>query len=264
MEVFSGLMNTMVDEGSFKFHSRCRKERVSHLCFADDLLIFSKGESRQIYIRDKRLLGSLPKDVGTNPKPGKKPPIYLWSDQQFKVQLLGIVGFQEGNLPVRYLGVPLITSRLRRINCLALVDKIVAKAKSWTCRALSFAGRLQLINSILFAIQIYWSSIFMLPKAVIKQVEQTLRAFLWKGSELKNGGAKVAWECVCLPKKEGGLGVKNMELWNRAALLKHIWHICTDNDQSIWSSWVRSYLIKKGTSGNSRTQGSAHGLGGKF
>lgn len=36
-----------------------------------------------------------------------------------------------------------------------------------------------------------------------------------------------------------------MELWNRAALLKHIWHICTDNDQSIWSSWVRSYLIKK-------------------
>lgn len=162
-----------------------RKSFASLLCwwpsyfpFIYSLKVFrSLGESRQIYIRDKRLLGSLPKDAGTNPKPGKKPPIYLWSDQQFQVQLLGIVGFQEGNLPVRYLGVPLITSRLRRKNCLALVDKIVAKAKSWTCRALSFAGRLQLINSILFAIQIYWSSIFMLPKAVIKQVEQTLRAF---------------------------------------------------------------------------------------
>lgn len=83
------------------------------------------------------------------------------------------------------------------------MDKIVARARSWASRALSYAGRLQLI----IAIQTYWSPLFILPKSVIKQVEQVLRNFLWKGSDLSHGGAKVAWASICLPKQEGGLGL---------------------------------------------------------
>lgn len=75
-------------------------------------------------------------------------------------------------------------------------------------------------------------------------MEQVLRNFLWKGSDLSHGGAKVAWASICLPKQEGGLGITNFEVWNLAAMLKHIWHICSDGDQSIWSNWVRSYLIR--------------------
>ena len=39
-------------------------------------------------------------------------------------------------------------------------------------------------------------------------------------------GAKVAWENVCLPKREGGLGIKDVDSWNKAATLKHLWHLC--------------------------------------
>lgn len=53
---------------------------------------------------------------------------------------------------------------------------------------------------------------------MIKQVEQTLRAFQRKGNDLSLGGAKVAWEQVCLPKDEGKIGNKSMEHWNRAAM----------------------------------------------
>lgn len=73
-----------------------------------------------------------------------------------------------------------------------LVDRITARAKNWTSRALSYAGRVQLVKSILFAIQVFWSSLFILPKGVIKQVDQILRAFLFQGSDLSFGGAKVA------------------------------------------------------------------------
>jgi len=48
-----------------------------------------------------------------------------------------------------------------------------------------------------------------------------LRSFLWKGSDLSYGNAKVAWNTICLPKKEGVLGVKNLEVLNRVALVKH-------------------------------------------
>ncbi|GJY96749.1 reverse transcriptase domain-containing protein [Tanacetum coccineum] len=36
-------------------------------------------------------------------------------------------------------------------------------------------------------------------------IEQLMRGFLWCNGELKRGKAKVAWDIICLPKREGGL-----------------------------------------------------------
>ncbi|KAF8109972.1 hypothetical protein N665_0089s0090 [Sinapis alba] len=44
--------------------------------------------------------------------------------------------------------------------------------------------------------------------------------FLWGGTETKKCIAKVAWNTVCLPKREGGLG------------------------DSLWANWIREYRIK--------------------
>lgn len=64
--------------------------------------------------------------------------------------------------------VPLISSKLLKVDCVVLAERIASKAKTWASRALSYARRLQLINSFLFAMQVYyWSSIFILPKDVI-------------------------------------------------------------------------------------------------
>ncbi|XP_022883555.1 uncharacterized protein LOC111400373 [Olea europaea var. sylvestris] len=60
---------------------------------------------------------------------------------------------------------------------------------------------------------------------VIKQVKNSLRAFLWKGSDLGTGGAKMAWAKICMPKEEGGLGLRGLEIWNKAAMLKHLWSL---------------------------------------
>lgn len=33
------------------------------------------------------------------------------------------------------------------------------------------------------------------------------------------------WDKASLPKQqEGGLEIRNLEVWNRAAMIKHIWH----------------------------------------
>jgi hypothetical protein len=37
----------------------------------------------------------------------------------------------EGTLPVRYLGVPLITKRLSAVDCDTLVAKIISRIESW-------------------------------------------------------------------------------------------------------------------------------------
>ena len=122
---------------------------------------------------------------------------------------------------------------------------IICRAKSWTSNFLSYAGRVQLAKSILFSVQAYWTSLFILPKSIIRMVEQTLRSFIWKGSELSRGGAKVAWKDLCTPKKEGGLGLIDLEAWKSEAMCRHIWHLFSDKDQSMWTSWIRTYCIKK-------------------
>ena len=93
-------------------------------------------------------------------------------------------------------------SRLKAIYCKGLVDRITSIFQHWTCRTLSYVGLVQLINSILFSIQVYWASLFLLPGQVIKNVEQIMRSFMWSSSDMRTTGAKMAWDQECLPKEE--------------------------------------------------------------
>ena len=70
-------------------------------------------------------------------------------EDNVKATILDMTGFSLGSPPMKYLGVPLISSKLSHSDCQPLLDKIMARIQSWTCSSLSFAGRLQLISSVL-------------------------------------------------------------------------------------------------------------------
>jgi hypothetical protein len=79
-----------------------------------------------------------------------------------------------------------------------------------------------LISSVLFSLQVFWARISILPKKVIRILEQKFNRFLWCGKDAK-AKAKVASGVVL--SLRGGLGLKKLEEWNRAATLKHIWSL---------------------------------------
>lgn len=57
---------------------------------------------------------------GLSPNPGKSSLFTCGVDNNTKDSLLGVLGFKEGSLPVRYLGVPLISSKFSqegRLQC---------------------------------------------------------------------------------------------------------------------------------------------------
>lgn len=76
---------------------------------------------------------------------------------------------------------------------------------------MAYGGRAQLIQSVLFIVQVYWSSIFIIPSEVVKEIESTLIAFLWSGFDLNHRAAKVKSEHVSCPKEEGGLGFRRIK-----------------------------------------------------
>ena len=66
-------------------------------------------------------------------------------------------------------------------------------------------------------------STFSLHKTVIKQIDKYRKHCLWRGADINaKNPPKAAWELVCLPKKEGGLGVLNLRTQNEALLLKNL------------------------------------------
>lgn len=99
----------------------------------------------------------------------------------------------------------------------------MGRISPWKSKFLFYIGVLILIKPILFNIQVYWSSLFIVPTCVHKEIDKLLRAFLWCGVDLNFMKAKVAWDEVYTLKKEGSLGIMKIKTWNKAAIVKHIW-----------------------------------------
>lgn len=122
------------------------------------------------------------------------------------------VSLSKGKLPFRYLGVPLNSRSLTVVDCEKLVDKMTSKIRGWQGKSLSYAARLQSVNSVLMRITTSWCQIFILPKKVIKVVNMVCRAFLWHYDSNDPKPRNVNWESLCWPKKEGGVGIRRLKL----------------------------------------------------
>jgi hypothetical protein len=164
MEVLSLLLEeTAIINPDFQFHPKCHSLELNHLCFVDDLLIFSAAKLNSVRAI-KGVLGEFEGLSGLRANPAKSSVFCAGMSLAEKGDILELMEMKEGPLLVRYLGVPLITKRLSAADCESLFTKISARIDSWPVKHLSFAGRLQLLSYFLF----------ILPKKIICLLEQNL------------------------------------------------------------------------------------------
>ncbi|GJS49209.1 hypothetical protein Tco_0599330 [Tanacetum coccineum] len=242
MEVLTLMFKRKVmDSDCFSFHRYCDKLELINLCFADDLFIFAYGDVQSVVVI-KECLDEFKHASGLIPSIPKSTAFFCNVLNHVKLSILNVLPFEEGRLPVKYLGVPLVSSRLKARDCKELVEKVQNRVLDWKNKALSIAGRLQLIRSVISSMHVFWASVFVIPNRVLMDIEQCMRNFLWCPSSSSKGKAKVAWELVCLPKDEGGLGIRRLELFNSALLVSHIWNLLSSKE-SLWVKWVHAYKL---------------------
>ncbi|GJR80902.1 hypothetical protein Tco_0151687 [Tanacetum coccineum] len=68
-----------------------------------------------------------------------------------------------------------------------------------------------------------------------------MRKFLWCPGNSSKGNAKVAWDVVCLPKDEGGLGIRRLDRFNSALMVTHLWKLPPRLEEALWVKW-RAYV----------------------
>ena len=113
--------------------------------FADDVIIFSKAHMPTLHII-KDTLDKFHKGAGLQANQAKSQLVCGGCDSTLQQQCLEITGYQEGVLPMRYLGMRITVNKLSKLECRTLVDKIMGKIKQWSTRSISFTGKAQLLN----------------------------------------------------------------------------------------------------------------------
>ncbi|KAG6696235.1 hypothetical protein I3842_09G137900 [Carya illinoinensis] len=88
---------------------------------------------------------------------------------------------------------------------------------------LSKRGRTTLVKSTLSNLPTYFLSLFPIPARTALRIEKLQRDFLWGGMGEEFKFHLVRWEQVCRPLANGGLGIRNLRLFNRALLGKWLW-----------------------------------------
>ncbi|XP_050222262.1 uncharacterized protein LOC126672354 [Mercurialis annua] len=205
MDYLSRYLSSIGSRRPFKFHKGCRVLKLNHLCFADDLFLFCHGDTTSASYM-KEALSHFQSVSGLHVNNEKSSIFFCNTPAHNKSIILNTMGFAEGSLPVKYLGMPLVSRRLSKIDS--------------QCQ------------------------VFILPKAVTHKIERICRSFLWKGNATDRKFGGISWDIVCSQKKNGGLGVKKVALWNRVAVLKQLWFLLTDKC-SLWAHWVTLNKLKK-------------------
>ncbi|GJV83921.1 putative RNA-directed DNA polymerase, eukaryota, reverse transcriptase zinc-binding domain protein [Tanacetum coccineum] len=243
MEILTLIIKRRVRESDvFAYHRYCSKLDLVNLCFADDLFLFAHGNTNSARV----IMESLEEFKivsGLVPSLPKSTAYFCNVTNHVKMSILQILPFEEGRLPVKYLGVPLVSSRLIYKDCKELFEKVQHRVDDWKNKSLSIAGRLQLVNSVIGSLHVFWASVFMLPTRILLDIEQIMRGFLWCNGKLRSGKAKVAWEVVCLPKDEGGLGIRRLDTFNKALMTTHVWKLLT-RKESLWVQWIHAYKLR--------------------
>ncbi|GKD34635.1 RNA-directed DNA polymerase, reverse transcriptase-related family protein [Tanacetum coccineum] len=207
---------------------------LTHLCFADDLMVFVEGDKRSIegalaVFDDFAIHSGLRISL-------EKSTIYMAGiTNDVKEDILTDFPFEYGILPVRYLGLPLFTKKMRAADLAPLIEKIKLQISTWMARQLSFVGRLQLLSSVILSLTNFWMAAFRLPKACINEIDKLCASFLWSGPGLKTTKAKVSWKVVCTP-KEGVDWIKRHLIRNNS-----FWAL---KDNMIAGSWIWKKLLK--------------------
>ncbi|KAK9742585.1 hypothetical protein RND81_03G183800 [Saponaria officinalis] len=179
---------------------------------------------------------------GLHANPGKTQ-IYMGGVAADVRQLiLDATRFSPGALPFSYLGLPLTGNRLKVDQYQTLIDRFARKIHHWSASFLSHAGKLRLIDSVLYSNLVYWCSVFRLPIQIVHKLEACSRNLYWGMADNGGGIPWMQWACFTRPRDEDGAGIKEILSWNKALLLKWVWEIFA-RPPSLWLNWVEAYCL---------------------
>lgn len=133
IEYLSRCLDELKDNPDFNFHPKCERLSLTLLMFADDLLLFSRADVSSV-TKIMAAFSKFSQASGLEASLEKSNICLAGVNNQEAALLAEAVQLPMGDLPFRYLGVPLSSKKLNFSQCKILIDKITERAQGWVAK----------------------------------------------------------------------------------------------------------------------------------
>lgn len=208
--------------------------KLSHVCFADDIILFAEASVSQVRTI-RKVLETFCMASGQKISLEKSKVFFsanVSRDMERKItEESGIGSTRELG---KYLGMPILQKQINKETFGEVLERVSSRLAGWKGKMLSMAGRVTLTKAVLSSIPVHTMSTVILPSSTLESLDKVSRFFVWGSSQEKRKMHLLSWKRICRPKSQGGLGLRKAKDMNRALVSKVGWRLLNDKG-SLWA-----------------------------
>jgi hypothetical protein len=111
-----------------------------------------------------------------------------------------------------------------------LKEKVWNRIQGWKEKLLSKVGKEIMIKAIAQAIPTYAMSCFDLKKTLCEEISAMICRYWWSQQDGKNKCHWLSWEVMTRSKEDGGMGFRDLHIFNMAMLARRSWRMLQNPD----------------------------------